>query len=153
MSETRERQPRKIRVGLVPVLALVGLLVGVAVWVALSQGGTATGPATPVSTPTASASPEPSASATPTTKPLPTAEVALTANLGPGYELQDEHGNPASLCEAVRFAAPFNPDYGTFTVARDSGPSVVETAEGVVDFSPVSNTESDGFFGLFQADC
>jgi len=35
-------------------------------------------------------------------------EEALEANLGRGYELRDENGNPAELCEASRFVAPYN---------------------------------------------
>jgi hypothetical protein len=158
MSETTDiqPQPRKVRIGLVPVLVLLALLVGAAIWFALSQNGGSAAP-TPVASPSASApAPAPSASTSPSVSPTAVAPVlltpdeALTVNLGRGYELRDENGNPAELCDARRFVAPYNLDAGE-PQPGDAGFSV-ETTEGLIEVMPYQN-DADGYRGIFTAHC
>ncbi|EXJ50757.1 hypothetical protein [Microbacterium sp. MRS-1] len=154
MSETTEAEPRKVRIGLLPVLVLITLIVGGGIWLALSQNaGPSAAPAptessaAPALTQTApSTSPSPSAS--PTERPLLTADEFLTANLGRGYELRDDAGNPADLCSASRFIAPYNLDAG----APSGRTFDRETVEGFIRVTPVTN-DSNGYFGIIDADC
>lgn len=152
MSES-EQTPRKVRIGLVPVLVLIAVLVGAAIWFALSQNSAPSAEPVPAATsaaptqpPTPSSSPTPSA--TPTERPLLTADEFLTANLGRGYELRDDAGNPADLCSASRFVAPYNLDGGA-----PSGQTFDrETVEGLIRVTPVTN-DAGGYTGLIAADC
>ena len=152
MSES-EQTPRKVRIGLLPVLVLIAVIVGGGIWFALSQNSTpdAAAPApvatsaAPVATP--SATPSPSATPTQTARPLPTPEEALTAELGRGYELKSD-GAPADLCSATFFIAPYNIDAG-----KPSGRAyLVETTEGSIQILPVTN-DANGYSGSIIADC
>ena len=153
MSETTEAEPRKVRIGLLPVLVLITAVVAVGIWLALSQNRA---PSTPepvavatsaAPTPTASASPSPSVS--PTVRPAPTADEALTANLGRGYELRDENGNSVPLCEARRFVAPYNIDAGE---PRPGASFSLDTAEGLIEVFPYQN-DSRGYQGVITVHC
>ncbi len=154
MSETTEAEPRKVRIGLLPVLVLIALVVGGGIWLALSQNAGPSAPpaptensAAPAPTQTApSTAPVPSAS--PTERPLLTADEFLTENLGRGYELRDDAGNPADVCSASRFVAPYNLDAG----APSGRTFDRETVEGLIRVTPVSN-DANGYTGLITADC
>lgn len=151
MSETTEAEPRKVRIGLLPVLALIVLIVGGGIWLALSQNAAPS--AAPAPTESSVAQPSapsdaPTPSASPTERPLLTADEFLTENLGRGYELRDDAGNPADLCSASRFVAPYNIEAG-----KPSGRTFDrETVEGLIRVTPVTN-DSNGYTGLITADC
>lgn len=152
MSES-DQTPRKVRIGLLPVLVLIAVIVGGGIWFALSQNSAPSAEPVPAATSAAPTQPpmpssSPTPSATPTERPLLTADKFLTANLGRGYELRDDAGNPADLCSASRFVAPYNLDGGA-----PSGLSFDrETVEGLIRVTPVTN-DANGYTGLITADC
>lgn len=149
-----ESTPRKVRIGLVPVLVVIAAIVGVVIWFALSQNSapsaepapavTSAAPTKP-STPSTSQTP----SASPTERPPPTADEALTAELGRGYELRDDRDNIVPLCEATRFVAAYNPYVG----APQPGNSfTLRTTDGPIHVTPYSN-DVDGYRGVISASC
>lgn len=154
MSETTEAEPHKVRIGLLPVLALIVLIVGGGVWLLLSQNAGPSAAPAHTESPSASAptqtapSTSPSPSASPTQRPLPTADEFLTENLGRGYELRDDAGNPADLCSASRFVAPYNVNAGVASGRAYFG----DTAGGLIRVTPVSN-DAGGYVGIITADC
>lgn len=154
MSES-EQTPRKVRIGLIPVLVLIAVIVGVAVWFALSQNSAPSAepaPAVTSASPTQPSRPSssPTPSASPTERPLPTPDEALTASLGRGYELRDDEGNPADLCTASRFVAPYNINAGA---PNPSGDGVsLWTTDGLIEIHPYQN-DAGGYIGLITADC
>lgn len=142
-----------------PVATLLVAMLGAAilggiVWFVLGQSGDS-GEQEPMSPPTSSASApaQPSAthtpSASPTERPLPTADESLTAELGRGYELQDDRGNIVPLCEATRFVAAYNSHVGA---PQPGNSSTLRTTEGPIDVTPYSN-DVDGYRGVISASC
>lgn len=149
MSEKTE--PRKVRIGILPVLLVLAVLLGGGVWFALAQGGdsgTHTATATPEPGTSVSATPEPSASVT--VPPVPDTRAYLTEQLGAGYALLDADDKPAAFCEASQFVAPYKPGASTLSsVAR----APVKTSDGWVTLQPYHNDPDDGYKGFILPDC
>lgn len=155
MSEPTESvEPRRVKI---PTWLAVGVLIAALVAGAFfvfsqPERSVAPAPATsseaPAPTEPGAPSATPTPSASPTERPLLTADEFLTANLGRGYELRDDAGNPADLCSASRFVAPYNLDGGA-----PSGQTFDrETVEGLIRVTPVSN-DAGGYVGIITADC
>lgn len=101
---------------------------------------------------TASVAPSPSASAA---SALPSLDVALTENLGAGWRLESSENPGVSVApeQANRFWAPYN---SSQVVSGSSGQTfcgLLETTDGTFAYTPVSNTPTDGFTGLFSQGC
>jgi hypothetical protein len=135
-----------------PVLVLIAVIVGVAVWFALSPNSTPSAEPAPAVTSAPSPTPPsatPTPSESPTERPLLTADESLTAELGRGYELRDDRGNTVPVCEATRFVAAYNPYVG----APQPGNSfTLRTTEGPIDITPYAN-DVDGYRGVISASC
>lgn len=156
MSEPTDVSPKPARrAGSAVVILAILAIVGAVIWFAsLATGGSNSAAPAPVvssetpaptrTAPSTSLSP----SASPTERPLRSADEILTANLGRGYELRDESGNPADLCSANRFVAPYNIEAG-----KPSGlTSQVDSREGVILLIPATN-DAGGYTGVINVDC